>query len=286
MELEKKELESLYKEKTAKQIALEKNLTEKTVRDLLKHYEISKPLRNRYGEAVDKSFALVLYKTGYTISEIAKELDSSYNIISNIVKSEYKSANKATLERLFCKERKNYKEIGEILGISETTVWRWIRRFKLVRSFKPSRTEFNLLYKTMSIRKLSKHYNVSLEQIKQTIKKYNSKLNPKVRTLKYTKKQIENLYRKTPNISDLSKILGVCEYSVCRILRNFDIEYPHKVRRAEKYIETDVERERVYTLYRELIPKYKAIWVKRDIAEILGVSVAEVTRCLKTIGNI
>ena len=93
------------------------------------------------------------------------------------------------------------------------------------------------------------------------------------------------LYNQTPNLKELSKILGVCEFSVWRILRRFEIKYSRK-KTFEKYLETDIEKEKVYQLYKELKEKYKKEWVLKEISERFKVSRAEVLRCLKSMGTI
>jgi thymidylate kinase len=72
----------------------------------------------------------------------------------------------------------------------------------------------------------------------------------------------------------------VCEFSVYRILRRFNVISSRK-KTFEKYLETDVEKERVYSLYKELSVKYKTEWVVTEISEKFKVSKAEVKRCLK-----
>lgn len=283
--MSKTALEREYKTKTAKQIAKEKKIDVKKIYELLKKYEIPKPIRDIKGHAIDISFVNTLYKAGYSISIIAKDLNATYNSISNILKTSYNGVDRKTLEKLYCIEKKGYIEIGKILGVSETTAWRWVKRFKLQRTFNPPKEEFNKLYKTMTIPKLAKHYNVSEDTIKDTIYRYDSKLSTKTRSCKYTKEQIENLYKNNPNIKELSKILGVCEYSVWRILRRFEVGYPRK-KTFEKHLETDIEKQRVYDLYKELNVKYKKEWVLKEISERFEVSKAEIKRCLKTIGNI
>ena len=277
-------LERAYKTKTAKQIAREYKIDVKKIYSLLKEYEIPKPIRDIKGHAIDTNFVHILHKAGYSISTIAKDLNATYNSISNILKGSYENVDKETLERLYNIERKGYKEIGAILGASETTAWRWVKRFKIERSFNPPKEEFNELYRTMTTPKLAKHYNVSEDIIKDTIHKYDSKLSSRLRTSKYTKEQIEGLYKQTTDIKELSVILGVCEYSVLRILRRYGVAYPRK-RTFEKYLETDVDKERVYNLYKELNIKYKSSWVVTEISERFKVSKAEVRRCLKTMGS-
>jgi len=71
---------------------------------------------------------------------------------------------------------------------------------------------------------------------------------------------------------------------VLRILRRYGVAYPRK-RTFEKYLETDVDKERVYNLYKELNLKYKSSWVVTEISERFKVSKAEVRRCLKTMGS-
>ena len=278
--MNKTALERAYKTKTAKQIAQERNIHVKTIHLLLKKYNIPKPIRDINGQAIDTKFVQILHKAGYSINVIAKDLNATYNSISNILKSSYEGVDVKTLEQLYCIEKKGYKEIGKILGVSETTAWRWVKRFKLQRTFNPPKEEFNQLYITMTSPELAKHYNVSEDIIKDTIYKYDSKLNTKIRTSKYTKEQIENIYKQTTDIKELSKILGVCEYSVWRILRRYGVAYPRK-KTFEKYLETDIEKQNVYELYKELNVKYKKEWVIKEISERFKVSKAEVKRCLK-----
>lgn len=285
MVITKTALEREYKTKTAKQIALDRKVNVKKIHELLKKYEIPKPIRDIKGQAIDTNFVHILYKAGYSISIIAKDLNATYNSISNIIKSSYEGVDKETLDKLYNIEKKGYKEIGEILGVSETTAWRWVKRFKIERTFNPPKKEFIELYRTMTTPKLARHYQVSEEKIKEIIERYDCKLNSRIRTNKYTKEQIENLYNQTPNLKELSKILGVCEFSVWRILRRFEIKYSRK-KTFEKYLETDIEKEKVYHLYKELKEKYKKEWVLKEISERFKVSRAEVLRCLKSMGTI
>lgn len=285
MVITKTALEREYKTKTAKQIALDRKVNVKKIHELLKKYEIPKPIRDIKGQAIDTNFVHILYKAGYSISVIAKDLNATYNSISNIIKSSYEGVDKETLDKLYNIEKKGYKEIGEILGVSETTAWRWVKRFKIERTFNPPKKEFIELYRTMTTPKLARHYQVSEEKIKEIIERYDCKLNSRIRTNKYTKEQIENLYNQTPNLKELSKILGVCEFSVWRILRRFEIKYSRK-KTFEKYLETDIEKEKVYQLYKELKEKYKKEWVLKEISERFKVSRAEVLRCLKSMGTI
>jgi|LauGreDrversion4_2_1035121.scaffolds.fasta_scaffold164800_2 transposase len=280
MVMTKTALERAYKTKTAKQIAEERKVHVKKIHELLKKYEIPKPVRDIKGQAIDTNFVQVLYKAGYSIPIIAKDLNATYNSISNIIKGSYENVDKDTLEKLYNIERKGYKEIGEILGVSETTAWRWVKRFKIERTFNPPKEEFINLYKTTTTPKLAKHYNVSEDKIKEIIHKYECKLSSRIRTNKYTKEQIEGLYKQTTDLKELSKILGVCEFSVYRILRRFNVISSRK-KTFEKYLETDVEKERVYSLYKELSVKYKTEWVVTEISEKFKVSKAEVKRCLK-----
>jgi transposase len=285
MVMTKTALERAYKTKTAKQIAEEKKVHVKKIHELLKKYEIPKPIRDINGQAIDTNFVQILYNLGYSIPVIAKDINATYNSISNIIKCSYEGVDKDTLERLYKIEKKGYKEIGEILGVSETTAWRWVKRFKIERTFNPPKKEFNELYKTMTTPKLAKHYKVSEDKIKEMIYKYDSKLSSRIRTNKYTKEHIEALYKQTTDMKELSKILGVCEFSVYRILRRFNVISARK-RTFEKYLETEVDKERVYSLYKELIVKYKTDSVIKEISERFKVSKAEVRRCLKNIGKI
>jgi len=157
------------------EIELKYGVKENTILELkAKHNLLSNPLTIEK-EALEKEFKSL------TAFQIAKKYQVS-TIFVTIKLKEYgilHSINIEDLKRLYCIERKPIKQITEELKVSETTLWRLIKRHNLKRIFKPNFKEFFKLWHNKkitqeeNIKVMADFYNVSSDMIRMTAKRLN-----------------------------------------------------------------------------------------------------------------
>ena len=271
-------LERLYKRYTAKEIAVQLKISVRSVSRSLREFGIPKQPRTLNGEVADIEFIKKLKKVGYRNQEIAEDLGISYDLVLRTNKKSYPKIDKDKLEQLFCVERKSYAQISKILGVCQTTVWRSIKRYNLVRSFEPPKEEFIEAYLKYTRPQLAVYYNVSVETITETIAKFDLKKMYRPRGKKYSKEYIESLYKKH-TVPEMMSILNLCEYSVLRLLRQHGFIESKKSR--EFKILLSFEKKSAYAMYKELNQKYKKEWCIKEVAKHYDVTIVEIRRCIK-----
>lgn len=279
MNLNKQLLEDLYKKYTAKEIASKLKIHVRTVQHALKKHNIPKAVRNFKGEAVDPNFFKVLSDAGYSPQEIASDHNVSYDKVIRATLPTCKIP-KEKLEQLYCVEKKTYNQIAEELGISFTSVWRYIKRYNLIRVFNPDKKEFADNYIVMSVPSLCEHYNESEDVIRATITKFGLKGLPRSRKKKHTKEEITQLFKQHKyDFKAMMAILNLCEYSVKRLLRKFGLL--HSLKPKETPCLPSFKKRAAYRMFLELNEKYKAEWAKKEVAKFYEVPIAEIERCIK-----
>ena len=279
MTLTKQRLEALYKKYTAKQIASKLDINVRTVYSALKLHNIPKAVRNFKGVAVEPSFLKALSDAGYTHQEIASDHDISYEKVLSSTRGSCKIL-KEKLEHLYCVEKKGYTEIAQELGISPTSVWRYLKRYKLTRVFNPDKEEFTKNYIAMNIPALCEHYNESLDIIRDTIAKFELKRLTRPRKKKYSKEYITSLFKTHKyNFKEMQNILGLCEYSVKRLLRQHGL-IPSLKDRSILCLPAYFKKP-AYDMFLKFNEKYKAEWAKKEVAKYYNVPIAEIERCIK-----
>lgn len=92
-----------------------------------------------------------------------------------------KRPDKETLYELYAKERKSQKEIGEMYGVSQSAVYRWLKKYEIKR---PPLIDKNTLYTLYVIDKLSaskigKLYKVDHKIICKYLKDYGIETRPR-----------------------------------------------------------------------------------------------------------
>lgn len=280
MKLTKTLLERLYKTHTAKDIALKFKVSPRVISRYLRQFQIPKAPRTLKGEIADVDFIKTLGLAGYKNTEIAEDLGVSYDLVLRTNRKAYPKLDKDKLEQLFCVERKGYAEISEILGVCQTTVWRSLKRYNLIRTFNPPKEEFIQAYLKYTRPQLAKMYKVSIETIKETIEKYEIKKLYRPREKKYSKEYIEGLFMKHTTL-EMAKILNVCEYSVLRMLRGHGLIESRKPKAKEYKQLLSFEKKPVYEMFLKLNEKFKKEWCIKEVAKHYEVTIVEVRRCIK-----
>ncbi len=151
---------------------------------------------------------------------------------------------KENLNELYSNQKLSYKQIGEKLSISPTTVGRLLKKHGvLARKFgegrlpkdfqKPSKEELNILYwqNYLPISKIAKNYGVDENTIKSFIDQYGIPYRPISQArlpkgiVKPTKEDLERMYlqgKKTT--TQIAKLLNVSKKTILNWMKKYDIK--------------------------------------------------------------
>jgi transposase-like protein len=232
----KEELNKLYNEerKSTIQIGRKLGITDNTIRRWMRKYNL--PIRRTLKNELPKGFTKptkeelnrLYHDERKSLKEIGKELGGvSTTFVSNLMEryridrrdssesrlpKDFIKPTKEELNRLYHNEGKSTVEIGKKLGITDSTISRWMRKYNLpIRSasksrlpgfVKPTKEELNRLYydEGKSTDKIGKNLGVSSSTIISWMKKYDIP----IRNANITSKQFINLLKKDKTARNLA----------------------------------------------------------------------------------
>jgi len=263
------------------QIADRFGSTTSTIRKYLLLYEIIKP------DIHIEKHDLELHPN-ILVSELATLFNTDKETISYFLKkydlSKKGKVNQEKLQQLYCVEHKSLQEIADHFKISQITLWRRIRQYKLTREFNPDIDLFEQKlseYRDLPMHKakqnLAKYYNVSIGEIEVFFKKHNLLKKRKRRKVTYTNDQLRKMYERL-GIKGLMKKLDMTEYNVKRALKRNGI-LPYS--KPNKKLVLSIPKEHIKYLYHKKYEHYNAPSARQAMADELGLSLYAVTRYIQ-----
>lgn len=243
-------------------------------------FKVSKTeLETHINNGLSRQAIAKIYKVG--TPEIALKIEE----LKIITRKKGASVSKEELHKLYVEEKKSLEEMSQILGVSDTTIWRHIKVYNLKRSFNPDPEEIRSTFQNETLktddikRNIMKKYNVSLEELEIFLEKHNIK--KVLRKKRFTidiKDSCVQLYMDGKTVQQITKILGLSTTYTVQILQMANVYSPRRYTYAFKPI---VQKNYLEFLYCKQFSDIKSMYAVIDIATLLKTSVYHVKKCLQ-----